>query len=143
MIIDVWELNLLINFYFTGFPIRGLKQTVVWLNDWVTIPWVGLDMDGCKYLEGSCRKPAGDTLNFNYPVKILSFYPPVSYDCNFINRGVINLTGIILRSMIRSIMITILFQGLYPIRWQFEADNPNGGNPVQLGCILTKIRIVA
>ena len=100
-------------------------------------------MDGCKYLEGSCRKPTGDTLNFNYPVKILSFYPPVSYDCNFINRGVINLTGIILRSMIRSITITILFQGLYPIRWQFEADNPNGGNPVQLGCILTKIRIVA
>ena len=43
----------------------------------------------------------------------------------------------------RSNTIVILFQGLYPIRWQFEADNPNGGNPVQLGCILTKIRIVA
>ena len=90
MIMDVWELNLLIHFYFTGFPIRGLKQTVVWLNDWVTIPWVGLDMDGCKYLEGSCRKPAGDTLNFNYPVKILSFYPPVSYHCNLISGSVKN-----------------------------------------------------
>ena len=134
---------MLIHFYFTGFPIRGLKQTVVWLNDWVTIPWVGLDMDGCKYLEGSCRKPAGDTLNFNYPVKILSFYPPVSYHCNLISGSVKNITGINLRSIIRSIKITILIQGLYPIRWQFEADNPNGGNPAQLGCILTKIRIVA
>ena len=45
----------------------------------MTIPWVGLDTDGCKYVDGFCRNENAGTVSFSYPVKILSFYPPVSF----------------------------------------------------------------
>jgi len=93
----------------TAFPLRGLEQKVTWLQGWANIPWVGLDTDACKYLDGNCTRQPGGVLSLTYPVKILSFYPP----------------------------------GLYPIRWEFYANDPNGGSrKISLGCILTKIRIV-
>ena len=59
------------------FPLRGLKQKVTYLHGWANIPWVGLDTDACKYLDGNCTRQSGGVLSLTYPVKILSFYPPV------------------------------------------------------------------
>ena len=60
-----------------AFPLRGLEQKVTWLQGWANIPWVGLDTDACKYLDGNCTRQSGGVLSLTYPVKILSFYPAV------------------------------------------------------------------
>ena len=63
--------------HLSAFPLRGLEQKVTWLQGWANIPWVGLDTDACKYLDGNCTRQSGGALSLTYPVKILSFYPAV------------------------------------------------------------------
>ena len=122
----------------SGFPIRNLVQEVHWMSDWMTVPWVGLDKAGCKYLEGNCGMSGRHELVFKYPVKIMQFYPPV-INWEFITE--FWMEPVVVNFIIN--LLLCLFQGLYPIRWQFKADNPHGGDPIYLGCILTKINIVA
>ena len=131
-----------VDLIFIAFPIRGLEQKVTWLSGWANIPWVGLDTSACKYLDGNCTRQGGETLTLTYPVKILSFYPAVSRE--WFESEIPNSTHLIYTELLNinhTVFITI--QGLYPIRWEFYADNPNGGSKISLGCILTKIRITA
>ena len=63
-----------------GFPIKGLKQeaSVRPIKYGVSIPWIGMDNDGCKYLEGNCSHGANTTLTFKYGIQVQDWYPPVS-----------------------------------------------------------------
>ena len=62
----------------SDFPIRALRQEVnADLGGIFTVPWVGMERDGCKYLDGNCAGSEGQELVFSYPAKIQDAYPPV------------------------------------------------------------------
>ena len=59
------------------FPIRHFRQDAKATVLGLSVDWYGLDIEGCKYLEGGCNGNAGDVVSFSYPIKVLDFYPPV------------------------------------------------------------------
>ena len=64
-------------FLLLDFPIRHFRQDAKATVLGLSVDWYGLDIEGCKYLEGGCKGNAGDVVSFRYPIKVLDFYPPV------------------------------------------------------------------
>ena len=64
-------------FLLLDFPIRRFRQDAKATVIGLSVDWYGLDIEGCKYLEGGCKGNAGDVVSFSYPIKVLPYYPPV------------------------------------------------------------------
>ena len=64
-------------FLLLDFPIRRFRQDAKATVFGLSVDWYGLDIEGCKYLEGGCKGNAGDVVSFSYPIKVLPYYPPV------------------------------------------------------------------
>jgi hypothetical protein len=64
---------------FIGFPLKGFKHyaSVRESKFGIQVPWVGMDNDGCKYIDGHCNSSVKKELAFQYPMKVASWYPKV------------------------------------------------------------------
>jgi len=68
-----------------GTPIRGLKHyAYVRASKYgFQMPWVGMDNEGCPYLEKHCNSSGKENLVFAYPMKVESYYPPGTYPVKY------------------------------------------------------------
>lgn len=76
----IFENTYLDFFWISDFVVTDLAQSVFWDSS-VQVPWVGLDTNGCTYLEGNCNSTStivGQHVKFDYPILIEKFYPSVS-----------------------------------------------------------------
>jgi len=61
----------------------NLTQSVVWEQGWVDLPWIGMETEICKYVNGGNGCPGIGTengmSNLKFPIQILEQYPANSY----------------------------------------------------------------
>ena len=63
----------------SDFPLRKLTQEALWITNFgFQLPFAGLDLEGCKYLDHNCTaETVSDKQMFSYPIEIKKMYPAV------------------------------------------------------------------
>jgi len=64
----------------------NLTQSATYLaTSFLSFPWVGMDTNGCNYLDGGhgCMDPKPRKSSYSMPVRLENYYPPGKYDIRY------------------------------------------------------------
>merc|ERR1712176_1739958 len=61
--------------------VANMTQSTVWVTSFMDLPWVGMDTQGCPFVDWGkgCGNMQSRESDFYFPIKIEAFYPPGRY----------------------------------------------------------------